>query len=53
VLRRIALNLLRSHPTRSRLSIRGRRLLAGWDRTYLARLFADKMRRPCQATQTS
>ncbi len=41
VLRHIALNLLKIHPTRSRLSIRGRRLLAGWDRTYLARLFAD------------
>jgi len=38
VLRHIALNLLRSHPTKRKLSIKGRRLKAGWDRGYLMQL---------------
>ncbi len=37
ILRRIALNLVRHHPTQ-RLSIRSRRLLAGWDDQYLLTL---------------
>ncbi len=41
VLRHIALNLLRRHPTRNRLSIRGRRLKAGWDKAYLMGLLTD------------
>ena len=41
VLRHIALNLLRSHPTKKRLSIKGRRLKAGWDRAYLMRLLTE------------
>ncbi len=41
VLRHIALNLLRSHPTKRRLSIKSRRLKAGWDRGYLVQLLTD------------
>ena len=41
VLRHIALNLLRSHPTKKRLSIKGRRLKAGWERVYLMRLLTE------------
>lgn len=41
VLRHIALNLLRRHPTRKWLSIKGRRLEAGWDRGYLTRLLTE------------
>ena len=37
ILRRIALNVVRHHP-RERLSIRTRRLLAGWDDAYLLQL---------------
>jgi predicted transposase YbfD/YdcC len=37
ILRRIALNVVRHHP-RKRLSIRTRRLVAGWDDTYLREL---------------
>ena len=41
VLHHIALNLLKSHPTRSQLSIKGRGLKAGWDRAYLMGLLTD------------
>jgi predicted transposase YbfD/YdcC len=37
ILRRIALNVVRQHP-RKRLSIRSRRLVAGWDDAYLFEL---------------
>lgn len=41
-LRHMALNMLRRHPSRTRgSSIRTRRLLAGWDRTYLIKLLTD------------
>jgi predicted transposase YbfD/YdcC len=41
VLRRLALNLLQRHPTKRKLSIKARRLKAGWDRAYLLRLLTD------------
>jgi predicted transposase YbfD/YdcC len=41
VLRHLALNLLRQHPTTNQLSIRGRRLKAGWDEAYLRLLVSD------------
>jgi predicted transposase YbfD/YdcC len=41
LLRRIALNLLQSHPTKRNLSIKSRRLKAGWDRSYLLQLLTD------------
>ena len=37
VLRRLALNLLRQH-TAKRLSVRGKRLKAGWDNAFLLKV---------------
>lgn len=41
VLRHLALNLLQRHPTKRKLSIKARRLKAGWDRSYLLQLLTD------------
>lgn len=37
-LRRLALNIIKQHPTARKTSIRGRRNLAAWDNNYLATL---------------
>jgi hypothetical protein len=41
VLRHLALNLLQAHPTKRRLSIKARRLKAGWDNNYLLQVLAS------------
>ncbi|MFN4292626.1 MAG: hypothetical protein ACK4JD_00670 [Thermoflexales bacterium] len=43
VLRRIALNLLKSDETQ-KLGVKSRRLLAGWDERYLLRLVAGNLK---------
>ena len=40
VLRHFALNLLQSHPTKRRLSMKARRLKAGWDQDYLLQVLS-------------
>lgn len=42
ILRHLALNLLQRHPTKRRLSIKARRLKAGWDHDYLLQLLSDQ-----------
>ena len=49
VLSRIALNLLKNEKS-TKCGVKGKRLKAGWDNVYLAKLLKIQMRLPCIAT---